>query len=383
MLWKGSEFVFKDIEDINHPIYGFIKNLTFILGEVYEKEYTRLLTTNPEDYKYHSDILIEVDSARRKYSMKEMVHKISYTQNIEGKKSCDTVFLHLNSTSAFSEYKHIEEFYQVMHSELMTFSTFLAGALVRFYAIKNSTSPKFFEIFCEKMKDMMIRRDLYKLIYKIKSKLNHKKKDKFAESVLEYYNIKPHYLCTSPYFSLDKNFRALIKEYMICKKIVNGSKEKTLVNIPFTKSILLFRQINENDSIIKKIDIMYQLRASILGEIDEFWEGIPLKAKYKSVDADNLLSIFIYLMIKSQMDNLVIDLEIIDDFTNRNLKLSRKGYFFSLFQSSIEYLIGTLSPNQLDFNIAEYNNMLNKEIAVLDSTPENILEIDQVYKSGN
>ena len=71
-------------------------------------------------------------------------------------------------------------------------------------------------------------------------------------------------------------------------------------------------------------------------------------------------------MIKAQIDSLIIDLEIIDDFTNRSLKLSRKGYFFSLFQSSIEYLISNLSISQLDLNIEEYNNMLNKELIVLD-----------------
>ena len=146
------------------------------------------------------------------------------------------------------------------------------------------------------------------------------------------------------------------------------------MNLHFQNSILLFRQINDNDSIIRKIDIMYQLRASILNEIDNFWIGIPLKPKYKSVDADNLLSIFIYLMIKSQIDNLIIDLDIIDDFTNRVLKLSRKGYFFSLFQSSVDYLIENLSLSQLDINIKEYNNIVNKEISLIESDPESILD---------
>ena len=87
-------------------------------------------------------------------------------------------------------------------------------------------------------------------------------------------------------------------------------------------------------------------------------------------------------MIKSQIDNLIIDLEIIEDFTNRSLKLSRKGYFFSLLQSSCEYLISNLTISQLDCNIKEYNTMLNKELSVIHSTPELILETDLI-NAGN
>ena len=70
---------------------------------------------------------------------------------------------------------------------------------------------------------------------------------------------------------------------------------------------------------------MFNLRNLILNEIDMFWKGFPFLKKKRIVDADNLLSIFVYLVIKSQMIELVVDIEIIDDFINKSLQLSRKG----------------------------------------------------------
>ena len=119
---------------------------------------------------------------------------------------------------------------------------------------------------------------------------------------------------------------------------------------------------------------MFKLRESILNEIDIFWEGIPLKSKYKLVDADNILSIFVYLIIKSQLTNLTVDIEFLNDFWSNKTKLSRKGYFFSIFQSSIEYIIEKVNLEHIDGNIKEYNDNLIKEMEILKIKPYEIIE---------
>jgi len=101
---------------------------------------------------------------------------------------------------------------------------------------------------------------------------------------------------------------------------------------------------------MQKVDILCNLRDLIMDEIDEFWKQFPFQQKKLYVDADNLLSIFIYLIIKSQLSDLIVDIEIIDDFTNKSLKLSRKGYLFSLVQSSLEYLLNTLTSSHIEQN---------------------------------
>ncbi len=402
MLWKGSEFIFKDLEDINHPINCFIRNLNFILTEVYEKQFYKLLEK--------LDKCAENDECRNRFSFTnlESNHISIFQDNYESpcnilqtevifKESSKNLFdLSKNSSNNVDQSSNIEnyilDFYKAMHNELLIFASYITNALIRFYSIKTSTSSKIFDIYLEKIKDLMIRRDLYNLIIKIKSRIHAKKIEIYSENLIEYYNIKPYYLCTSPYFSMDKKFKKIIKKKLkscneISEKIFYQDKNTTKIKegkqisaLPFKNSILLLRQINHTDSIINKIDYMYKVRDSVLSEIDDFWKNIPLQSKYKSVDADNLLSLFIYLMIKAQINNLIIQLEIIEDFTSRNLKLSRKGYFFNLFQSSIEYLVSNLSINQLDINIFEYNNILTKEMSNLANKPELILDLTLMNK---
>jgi hypothetical protein len=373
MLWRSCEYIMHQLEEISHPINAFLNHLTFILATVYEKEYQNVLNigNNLENLKGNEKLF----PLSEEYS--------SLDANAE---TADTFFTH-DRESSIKNTSQIENFYKAIHKEIDAFSNFATGALIRFYSIKNTTAPKLFEIFSEKVRDIIVRKDLYRLIYQIKSKLREKKKENFSQSLIELYNIKPHYLYINPYFAMDKEFKNYIKSILLKsaeeKKYnqVNSNRKETyktnISKIPYTNSIQFLRKLSEADSILKKIDLMYKLRSSIFNEIDEFWKSIPIKRKYKFVDADNLLSIFIYLVIKSQMNSLIIDIEIIDDFTNRSMKLSRRGYFFSLFQSSIEYLISNITFDQLESNINEYNQMITKEINLLQSVPENVIDMQK------
>lgn len=373
MLWKGSEYIFNDIEDASHPLNCFIKYMTYVIADVYEKEYQKISNNIDRSISYYNSISTEESvNKKARFSYDDILNN-TYSSSENTKENLNIS----NSNFNNQEYKNYSDFYKIVFSEIAIFSSYIANAMIRFYSIKNSMSNKLFEIYCEKVKDLLVRRDLYSLIFKIKNKLNDKRKEQYNECLLKYFNVKTHYMCINPFFSQDKKFRNIFKNY--CKnknKITNKNKsEINLKVLEFSKSISLFREIVDNHSIMKKLDILYKLRDSILNEIEEFWKDIPIKQKYKSVDADNLLSIFIYLTIKSQIHSLIIDLEIINDFTDRNFKLSRKGYFFCLFKSSIDYMIGSLSLPQIDSNIMEYNKMLIKEITNFEQNPEFFLDL--------
>ena len=262
-----------------------------------------------------------------------------------------------------NDVQKLTDYYKLLYEQIMLFGNYITEALIRFYDIRNSVSPKIFEILSERILDIIIRKDLYKCIHKIKSKLLNSQETKFKETILTYYDIKPYQLCISPYFAMDYDFKSKITNY----SIVNNS-------LPYYKSILILRTINECDSIGKKIEIMYKLRTSILHEIDIFWDCINIKTKYKTVDANNFISIFIYLVIKSQIDNIFIDIKLIDEYTKKALKFSNKGYFLSLFQSSSEYIVSNLTFSQLDHNTNEYNIQLQEELDKFRINKYNILE---------
>lgn len=457
ILWRGSEFIFDDIEKTNHPLTAFIRFLGFILSQAYEAEFEKALTSVMDHENFQNSIILNNENNKSGKLRLSIVNENARSEtSVEETSEDDTVFskigdckdknfrsVFLAPTSKFNiQNKKLEDFFKQLQKEVLYISNILTGALIRFYNIKKSCNDKILEIFLEKIKDIFIRNDLYRVIYDIKSSLLSRKKHEFSANLIKLYNLKPYYFGTSPYFSQDREFRKMLRkkteEILATKKEeekafsqeqqkffqrlkkkstdftrnnlkstnlkwnysnfgLNKSCEldgikmnnydtevsKNVLKIPFDETLLLLRKLNDCNSMLKRIDLMFMLRSSILTEIDKFWINIPLKMKYKSVDADNLLSIFIYLIIKSQMTNLIIDIEIIDCFLSKNIKLSRKGYFFSLFQSSIEYIIDNINMEQLDVNIKEYNNFLKAELKKLNENPFSVLDFYENSNSSN
>ena len=317
----------------------------------------------------------------------------------------------------------LTKLYSDLREDVMTISLILVENLIKFYDIKHHISIKIFDIFSEKIKDLIIRGSLYNIIYQIKSRIKLKSSSFYNEKLLEFYHILPIDLGVSVYFSNCEEFKKILdnkyKEFknesnwsneskneikldltednlgkedkinIIANKNDNDSKEIILkqhneraipflniISLPFSKSILFFRSIISVDSIIQKIELIYQLRNNVFLEINEFWKTLPLNFKKRSVDADNLLSIFIYLLIKSQIPNIPLVLEIIDDFLNKNIKLSKKGYFFSLLQSSVEYVnSGSLTKSQIETNKKDFMTTMNEELLLAKSKPEEVFQV--------
>jgi hypothetical protein len=215
---------------------------------------------------------------------------------------------------------------------------------------------------------------LYRCIFKIKAKLVEKKKEYFSKCLLDHYDIKPKFLNISPYFSLDANFKKSFIKFFKIQEESDSHKSDSYTKIEFYESILLLRGFNQYDSIIEKIDAIFKIRSCLLKEIDNFWKNIPIKSLYKIIDADNLLSIVIYLIIKSQMSELIIDLEVMDDFIDNKIKTSRKGYFFNLINSSLEYFISHFNNDQINQNIRDYEKNIQKVLNILGTNPNLILE---------
>jgi len=240
------------------------------------------------------------------------------------------------------------------------------------------------ESISDKVNDLLINGDLLRFLKKLKINAKRNILTRYKEKFHEFYNIHPSDLGVSPYHSFDKNLKLKLQE--ILKKNVNLDPTDNINNstkkfdMPFSKSLIYLSEINRSETIMQKVDVLCNLRNFILDEIDEFWKHFPFQQKKMFVDADNLLSIFIYLIIKSQLSDMIVDIEIIDDFTNKSLKLSRKGYLFSLVQSSLEYLLNTLTSSHIEQNKKEYNNIIEKEYSAAINNPMSIFDASKMKK---
>jgi hypothetical protein len=295
LMSKAIIFIFEDIENVDNPLHVFIQYFRFILCISYEKMF------------------------------------------LKNEDKIEIIYIHLLN-------------------ELMDVSSFLTDALILFYDIRKTTTTKFYQIYYNKIRDVLFRKDLYKLLFTYKRRIIYEEDELYNYSLIQYYNIKPSQLAINPYFCEDEIFM---------KSVLNRLGKDDVEVIPsvfsFYSSVLKYRRIAESDSILKKIDQMYELRANILTEIDHTWKGVPLHPSLKQVDANNFQSIFIYIVIKGQVDSMYTEVRLIDDILSDNSKLSEKGYFYTLLLSAMEYIMQSINQKILDNFEKEYNALVEKE----------------------
>ena len=109
--------------------------------------------------------------------------------------------------------------------------------------------------------------------------------------------------------------------YSTVIKIIHGLKHN---KVPFEKMLLI---------------------ASISTEITEcvnaFWEGyediIP-SSSLLNINADELMAIFIYIVVKAQFPEILLHQKIVNDFTSRTTKSTMIGYYNTTLEAAIEYI---------------------------------------------
>jgi hypothetical protein len=297
IISKAAVFIYEDLENLNHPLNLLIEQLRFNLSLSYERMF---------------------------------------------------------------EQAELEVTYKNILSQMIIISVYLTEALIRFYDVRNTTNSKIYEIYYSKMSDILIRKDLYRVLFKYKEKIIDESNKKYQNLLMKYYNLKTNQLGISPYFALDKEFQynmVRYSNYNLNSDYMNANFQ------PFQSSIMKYRNILDHDSILTKLDKIYELRGNILSEIDDSWKGVSLEPNLKLVDANNFQSIFIYIVIRGQIDSMFTHVKLVDDILSNNSKLSEKGYFYTLIQSAIEYLIYTIDENVISNFEKEYSEIVDKGLS--------------------
>ena len=79
----------------------------------------------------------------------------------------------------------------------------------------------------------------------------------------------------------------------------------------------------------------------IILSINDYWKNFDIKITKNLliVDADQFMTIIIYVILKSQIPQLLIHLKIIQEFTTSKSKSTKMGYFYITLEASIMYIL--------------------------------------------
>ena len=109
---------------------------------------------------------------------------------------------------------------------------------------------------------------------------------------------------------------------------------------PYSSVIKYLKKIKSYKAPLEKLIIISYLSVLIIDEVDKHWESkkAKLPSNFLNIDADDIMSIYLYIINKSNDPSLLIDFDFIKYFTTSTTKQSVLGYYFSTFEGCLKYI---------------------------------------------
>ena len=110
--------------------------------------------------------------------------------------------------------------------------------------------------------------------------------------------------------------------------------------IPYSSAINILRGIKKYKTPFEKMLIIASISDQITECCTVFWKEMEkyIKNDFLSIEGDELMTIFLYIIIKSQMPEISIFAKMIKNFTTSTTKLTTIGYYYSTLEVTIFYI---------------------------------------------
>ena len=117
-------------------------------------------------------------------------------------------------------------------------------------------------------------------------------------------------------------------------------KSGEFVCFPYETAIQLIKQIEKYKSPFEKMLIFASLGNEIKNCIDDFWKDMEdyIKSDLLGIEAEQLMTIFIYIITKAQIKDIIIHCKLIQLFTTSMTKSSMIGYYYSNAEASVSFI---------------------------------------------
>ena len=189
-------------------------------------------------------------------------------------------------------------------------------------------------------------------------------------------------------FCLDKETIEVQRHFIKQKEIKLNQEEinnmKNIYNnkdyIPYKSSIDLLKTIKIYMTPMEKINVLYSVGNDVIKNINKIWKPIEkyLPKNFLSVDGDDLISIFCYIVIKAQMPEILTHIQFIKNFTTKETKSSMVGYYYNAFEAGI---INAKDVEEKNYDVKEdisINNSLMDDAFIISSSNNQQQEINRL-----
>ena len=110
--------------------------------------------------------------------------------------------------------------------------------------------------------------------------------------------------------------------------------------VPYLSAIKLLNSLKKYKAPFEKIVIIAAISDQITECATSFWSEMEkyVKNSFLFIEADEIMTIFLYIMIRSQMPEIIIYSKMITNFTTPNTRSFNISYNFTLLEASLEYI---------------------------------------------
>ena len=117
-------------------------------------------------------------------------------------------------------------------------------------------------------------------------------------------------------------------------------KSGEFVSLPYETAIQLLKEIQKYKAPFEKMLIFASLGNEIKNCIDDFWKDMEeyFNPDLLGIEAEQLMTIFIYIIIKAQIKDILVHCKLIQLFSTSMIKSSMIGYYYSNAEASVTFI---------------------------------------------
>ena len=158
----------------------------------------------------------------------------------------------------------------------------------------------------------------------------------------------------------------------------NNKKKNQYLNnnlpLPYLSAINLMKSIKKYKTPFEKIILIAAISDQIMENATNFWKDMEpyIEKDYLFIEADEIMTIFLYIIIQSQMPEILLYCKIINNFTTEFTKAFNIAYNYTLLEASLDYIIGIKDIKEL---FQKEKGFLDVSRSILDISNQRISRI--------
>jgi hypothetical protein len=117
----------------------------------------------------------------------------------------------------------------------------------------------------------------------------------------------------------------------------------------YEQAIKLLKTVRKYKVPFEKMMIIASISSEITDSVNNYWKNMDnlITSSLLNIDADELMTIFIYIIIKSNMTDILIHSKFIKEFTTSTTQSTMIGYYYTTLEASLIYIMETKDKAEL------------------------------------